>query len=109
MAGIEVRMERMRPGDVVARMKKVPLVLFPIGLIEWHGPHLPLGTDALNAEGFAIRLAERLRCVTMPVYYVGTERERRPEMLRSIGFDGNEYIEGMNFPKVGLYMVGIGM
>ncbi|MBO4163350.1 creatininase family protein [Micromonospora sp. MMS20-R2-23] len=27
--------------------------VLPVGAVEWHGPHLPLGTDLILAEGFA--------------------------------------------------------
>ncbi|MPV35549.1 creatininase family protein [Georgenia subflava] len=29
------------------------LAILPVGAVEWHGPHLPLGTDLILAEGFA--------------------------------------------------------
>jgi len=32
--------------------------VLPIGSVEWHGPHLPLGTDTLLADGFTSPLAE---------------------------------------------------
>ncbi|QIN80489.1 mycofactocin biosynthesis peptidyl-dipeptidase MftE [Rubrobacter marinus] len=35
-------------------------VILPLGATEQHGPHLPLGTDAIRAAALADRLAERL-------------------------------------------------
>jgi creatinine amidohydrolase len=35
------------------------LVVWPIGILEAHGPHLPLATDAIQAEWGCERLAER--------------------------------------------------
>ncbi|MFZ2964276.1 MAG: mycofactocin biosynthesis peptidyl-dipeptidase MftE, partial [Rhodoglobus sp.] len=37
-----------------------PVVLVPIGSIEQHGPHLPLGTDSVIARAVAERAAARL-------------------------------------------------
>ncbi len=37
-----------------------PLVLVPVGSVEQHGPHLPLDTDAVVAEGAAARVAQLL-------------------------------------------------
>ncbi|KNX37895.1 mycofactocin biosynthesis peptidyl-dipeptidase MftE [Luteipulveratus halotolerans] len=34
-----------------------PLVLVPVGSVEQHGPHLPLGTDTLVAQAVAARAA----------------------------------------------------
>ena len=39
---------------------KQPVVLVPVGATEAHGPHLPLGTDALLSEELARRVAETL-------------------------------------------------
>ncbi len=41
------------------RFKEVDLVLLPVGSIEQHGPHLPLDTDAFDAEYLAKEVAER--------------------------------------------------
>jgi creatinine amidohydrolase len=94
----EIRMEYLRPAQVVAEREACPLVFLPLGPLEWHGPHLPLGTDPLNAWEVAMRVARQVGGVVMPPLFVGTERERRPDMLRSIGFKGDEYIVGMDFP-----------
>ncbi len=37
------------------------IALLPTGSTEAHGPHLPLATDSIIAEGMAARAAERLR------------------------------------------------
>jgi len=50
----------------------------PLGPLEWHGPHLPLGVDALNAEAVAWRVAQEVGGVVLPALYVDTERERPP-------------------------------
>ena len=31
--------------EIAAQLKKSPLVIFPAGSVEQHGPHLPTGTD----------------------------------------------------------------
>ena len=40
------------------RFQEVDLALLPVGAIEQHGPHLPLDTDAFDAELLARRVAE---------------------------------------------------
>ncbi len=40
------------------------IALIPLGAVEQHGPHLPLGTDTLIAQALARRVAER---VALPV------------------------------------------
>ena len=41
-------------------IKRFDLVLFPIGSLERHGNHLPLGTDTIIAEAFAKSIAKEL-------------------------------------------------
>lgn len=36
-----------------ATVAAADLAILPVGAFEWHGPHLPLGSDLLLAEGFA--------------------------------------------------------
>lgn len=40
------------------RLQLVDIALLPVGSIEQHGPHLPLDTDAFDADYLALRVAE---------------------------------------------------
>ena len=95
----DVRMQFLRPAEIVARLKAVSVVYVPFGPLEWHGPHMPYGTDALNAEAVALAACRRTGGVVWPTQYWGTERERRPDQLRSLGFPADKYVVGMDFPK----------
>ncbi len=96
----ETRYEWLRPGQLRERQHACPLVLFPLGPLEYHGPHMPLGTDPLNATYVAHACCRRLgKGVVLPTMYVGTERERDPDMLESLGFKRDDYVVGMDFPS----------
>ncbi|HUV67960.1 MAG TPA: creatininase family protein [Sedimentisphaerales bacterium] len=72
-----VQMQFMRPGQLEAAARKFPVVYVPFGGIEWHGRHLPLGTDALKAHGIVVKCAERFGGVVYPPVYfhAGFNRE----------------------------------
>jgi len=53
--------------------------LLPFGIIEKHGPHLPLGTDLLNVRYEALHAAEQEYAVVFPEYYFGQIFEARHE------------------------------
>lgn len=53
--------------------------LLPFGIIEKHGPHLPLGTDLLDVRYAALHAAEREYAVVFPEYYFGQIAEARHE------------------------------
>ncbi len=88
----------MHPDEIRAERERCPLAFLPLGPLEWHGPHLPFGTDPLNAEAIALRLANALGGVVFPTLFWGTERERDPQSLGLLGFAPDEYIVGMDFP-----------
>jgi creatinine amidohydrolase len=92
------RLELLRPDEILDEMRRCPIVFLPLAPLEWHGPHLPYGVDPLIATELALRLADRLGGIVHPCLYLGTERERDPDTLRKLGFDGTEWIVGMDFP-----------
>ncbi len=47
------------------------LCLLPMGCVERHGPHLPVGTDQMVADAVAERAAEIEPAVVFPSYYFG--------------------------------------
>jgi creatinine amidohydrolase len=88
----------LRPEQVNEELQRCPLAYLPVGPLEWHGPHLPLGVDPLNAENAALQSAELTGGLVFPTLYWGTERERKPEMLDWLGLDQESYVVGMDFP-----------
>jgi creatinine amidohydrolase len=93
--------------EAVRRAKGV--CALPIGVIEKHGPHLPLGTDVFAARAAAIRAAEREYVVVFPHYYFGQIYEARhqpgcvtipPELLTSLLQATCESIARNGFKKI---------
>ena len=70
----EVRYHMLRPDQVVARRRECPVAYIPIGTLEWHGVHNPLGADTLQAEGLAILSAQRGGGLVFPPLYYGESR-----------------------------------
>jgi creatinine amidohydrolase len=96
----ETRYEWLRPGQLVARRNECPLIIVPVGPLEYHGPHMPLGTDAINAAEVAHACCRKLRKgVVLPTLFIGTERERTPAILESLGLPAGTYVVGMDFPN----------
>lgn len=55
----EVRYQYLRPDQIVMRREAFPVAYVPLGCLEWHGPHNPLGADAMQAEALAILAAQK--------------------------------------------------
>jgi creatinine amidohydrolase len=95
----EVRFERLRPAQLNQERSRCPLVFLPVGPLEFHGPHMPVGTDPLIATQCALETCRRLgKGVVMPTLYWGTERERPDWMLDSLGLKPGSWVVGMDFP-----------
>ena len=55
--------------DAIARAQGT--CLLPFGILEKHGPHLPLGNDLLNVRYVALNAAQQEYAVVFPEYYFG--------------------------------------
>jgi len=53
--------------------------LLPFGIMEKHGPHLPLGNDLLNVRYSAINAAQQEYAIVFPEYYFGQIAEAKHE------------------------------
>jgi creatinine amidohydrolase len=95
----KVHYELLRPGELIKERERCPLIFLPVAPLEYHGPHLPIGMDPINATLCAYEVCKRFsKGVVFPTVYCGTERERPPWMLESLGFKLTDWIVGMDFP-----------
>lgn len=71
-AGIPCQMEELTsPQFVKAVELSGGVCVIPMGIIEKHATHLPLGTDLYEARAAAVMAAEKEYAVIFPPYYVG--------------------------------------
>jgi creatinine amidohydrolase len=45
--------------------------ILPIGILEKHGPHAPIGTDLINVREWSSRAAAKEYAVVFPDYFYG--------------------------------------
>src|SRR5215813_1948882 len=53
--------------------------LLPFGILEKHGPHLPLGTDLINVRYASLQAVQQEYAVVFPEYYFGQIFEAKHE------------------------------
>ncbi len=71
-AGLPYKMEDLTsPKFAKAVDLAAGVCIIPIGIIEKHGPHLPLGTDLYEAREIAFTAASKEYAVVFPPYFVG--------------------------------------
>jgi len=77
---ISTAWDELTASEFVEGVKKAEGVcIVPIGVIEKHGQHLPLGTDVLIAREISRRAAEKEYCIVFPYYYMGQNFVATPQ------------------------------
>jgi creatinine amidohydrolase len=63
--------ELTAPDFVRAVARSEGVCIIPTGIIEKHGPQLPLGTDLLDIREIVLRAVKKEYCVVFPQFYFG--------------------------------------
>lgn len=86
-----------------------PVVLIPLGSIEQHGPHLPLGTDILSAIKICEAVAQKTDSLIAPLCWVGYSEHHmgfkgtitlKQETLLNVLLDGIESLARHGLKKI---------
>ena len=75
--GGAVELARLSWSDAKNAIQHAPVALLPVGAIEQHGPHLPLGTDWYIARHIARDAAAQHGLLLLPGISVGVSHEHR--------------------------------
>ncbi len=67
--------KELTPQEFRERMKKAPVAYLPLGTLEWHGEHMPLGTDSIQPEGLFPLIAEKVGGIVFPTLFLGPDRK----------------------------------
>ena len=79
-AKLSVRWEELTADDFRHAIAQAQgTCLLPFGIMEKHGPQLPIGTDLINVRYAAIHAAEQEYAVVFPAYYFGQISEAKHE------------------------------
>lgn len=77
----------LRPEQFRRRLAAAPIAYLPLGTLEWHGEHLPLGSDGLQAQGFFVELAQKVGGIVLPMLFLGPDRVRQTATGPLYGMD----------------------
>ncbi|MGE5352869.1 MAG: creatininase family protein [Acidobacteriota bacterium] len=70
--GLSTKYEELTSPDFKKAVEKSEATcIIPMGILEKHGPHLPLGTDMLDAREIVTRAAQKEYTIIFPQYYFG--------------------------------------
>lgn len=77
----------LTPDEFRLRLKEAPIAYLPLGTLEWHGEHLPLGADGIQSSGFFELLARRVGGIVLPMLFLGPDRMRMVDGKEQYGMD----------------------
>lgn len=69
----KVLYEELRPEEFIERINHFPVAYLPLGTLEWHGMHLPLGADGIQSMGVFKRLAGEIGGIVLPMLFLGPD------------------------------------
>ena len=69
----EVLYTHLTPAAFRKRLAAAPIAYLPLGTLEWHGEHLPFGSDGMQSQGFFIELARRAGGIVLPMLFLGPD------------------------------------
>jgi creatinine amidohydrolase len=83
-AGLPAKLEELTAPDFVKALSESGgTCIIPIGIIEKHGPHLPLGTDLIGVREVCARAVQKEYAIVFPQFYFGQifEAKHQPGAL----------------------------
>ena len=104
----KVMYAELTPKEFQKRLEEAPIAYLPFGTLEWHGAHLPLGSDGLQSSGFFVELANRVGGIVLPMIFIGPDRRTAADGKELFGIDicmGSQVYEDQQFPG-SAYWVG---
>lgn len=87
-----VQYELMMGRDATAAIRAFPVGYLPIGCLERHGDHLPMGLDVIKAHQVCCHLARAIGGIVFPThYYAGIHNMSAEQIAKHTGEWGNIY------------------
>jgi len=83
----KVLYSELTPKEFRERIAQAPIAYLPLGTLEWHGEHLPLGADGLQSQGFFIELAKEIGGIVLPMLFLGPDRKEVVDEKDYYGMD----------------------
>jgi creatinine amidohydrolase len=82
-----VQYAELTPKEFRKRLAEAPIAYLPLGTLEWHGEHLPIGSDGLQSQGFFDHLAREVGGIVLPMLFLGPDRMEEHNGLELYGMD----------------------
>ena len=79
--------EELCPAEFTERLSVCPVAYLTLGTLEWHGPHLPLGSDIIQPMELFKMLAKEIGGIVMPPLFLAPDFVTHGEGVDYYGMD----------------------
>jgi creatinine amidohydrolase len=83
----KVLYEELTPAEFTERLSVCPVAYLPLGTLEWHSFHLPLGSDGIQSREFFKRLASEAGGIVLPMLFLGPDLDTTINNSEYYGMD----------------------
>lgn len=83
----KVLYQELTPGEFRKRMAEAPIAYLPLGTLEWHGEHMPLGADGIQPFEFFQELAAEVGGIVLPAMFLGPDKYEEIDGIDYYGKD----------------------
>ena len=90
--------EELTPTAFRKRLAEAPVAYLPLGTLEWHGEHLPLGSDGLQSRHFFEQLAREVGGIVLPMLHLGPDAQKQVNGKTLYGMDLGSVHGGSRYP-----------
>ena len=70
----------LRPKELVKARTEKPVAYLPLGILEWHGLHSPVGLDGIKTTEILKYISDQLGGIVMPALFWGDNRQHIAEI-----------------------------
>jgi creatinine amidohydrolase len=83
----KVLYEELKPYEFRRRLQEAPIAYLPLGTIEWHGEHMPLGADGIQSQYLFELIAAEVGGIVLPKLFLGPDFRKVKDGKELYGMD----------------------
>ena len=81
----------LKPQEFQKELHRCPVAYLPLGTLEWHGKHLPLGADGIQSHYLFEQIAQRVGGIICPMLFLGPDQRSIVDGREYYGMDNGNY------------------
>ena len=88
----KVNYAELTPVEFRTRLAAAPIAYLPLGTLEFHGEHMPLGSDAIQPTEFFKEVAAEAGGIVLPALFLGPDRVETVSGTPYYGKDNGNHV-----------------